>query len=156
MGSVGECQTSGSRTGKQSVEYPSASNPEQSFPYRSGDVQLRVGNAISAFPSFMRATMSPVGSYSRDWHLSLATSAFGKGSPGFLRAAWSQLVEIEISFLGSPSPLKSSPYLLPLDVDGRYYDVTWFEMHRLQDRFAQVGLYNINAPLHQKVQSALF
>ena len=60
----------------------------------------------------------------------------------------SQVGRVEVSFLGSHLLFEKFAYLLPLDVDGRQYDVTWFEMHQLQDAFAQIGLYNINAPLH--------
>ena len=42
-------------------------------------------------------------------------------------------------------------------MNGRQYDVAWFEMHQLQDAFAQIGLYDIDAPLHQeRIQSTLF
>ncbi len=42
-------------------------------------------------------------------------------------------------------------------MDGGQYDVTRFEMHQLQDAFAQIGLYDIDATLHQeRIQATLF
>ena len=69
----------------------------------------------------------------------------------------SQVGRIKVSLFRAHLLFEKFAYLFPFDVDGGQYDVARFEMHQLQDAFAQIGLYNIDAPLHQeRIQSTLF